>query len=86
MATRQPTAVFLPGESQGQWGLVLCRLWGRTESDTTEATQQQQQQQQLTPVPWYLLNSHVTMQVPDNLNLLPLDTNHIRNLMDGRIN
>ena len=23
-----------------------CRLWGRTESDTTEATQQQQQQQQ----------------------------------------
>ena len=26
--------------------LVGCRLWGRTESDTTEATQQQQQQQQ----------------------------------------
>ena len=25
---------------------VGCRLWGRTESDTTEATQQQQQQQQ----------------------------------------
>ena len=23
-----------------------CRLWGRTESDTTDATQQQQQQQQ----------------------------------------
>ena len=23
-----------------------CHLWGRTESDTTEATQQQQQQQQ----------------------------------------
>ena len=23
-----------------------CRLWGRTESDTTGATQQQQQQQQ----------------------------------------
>ena len=23
-----------------------CLLWGRTESDTTEATQQQQQQQQ----------------------------------------
>ena len=30
----QPTPVFLPGESQG---------WGRTDSDTTEATQQQQQ-------------------------------------------
>ena len=38
--------VFLPGESQGRWGLVGCRIWGRTESDTTEVTQQQQQQQQ----------------------------------------
>ena len=27
--------------------LVGCRLWGRTESDTTEATQQQQQQPML---------------------------------------
>ena len=35
---RQPTPVFLPGESQGQRSLVGCRLWGRTESDTTEAT------------------------------------------------
>ena len=26
------------GESQGQGSLVGCRLWGRTESDTTEAT------------------------------------------------
>jgi len=34
----QPTPVFLPGESQGWRGLVGCRLWGRTESDTTEAT------------------------------------------------
>ena len=34
----QPTLVFLPGESQGQRSLVGCRLWGRTESDTTEAT------------------------------------------------
>ena len=33
----QPTPVFLPGESQGR-SLVGCRLWGRTESDTTEAT------------------------------------------------
>ena len=39
----KPTPVFLPGESQGQENLVGCRLWGRTESDTTEATQQQQQ-------------------------------------------
>ena len=35
---RQPTPVFLPGESQGQGSLVGCRLWGRTESDTTKAT------------------------------------------------
>ena len=34
----QPTPVVLPGESQGWRSLVGCRLWGRTESDTTEAT------------------------------------------------
>ena len=34
----QPTPVFLPGESQGQGSLVGSRLWGHTESDTTEAT------------------------------------------------
>ena len=34
----QPTPVFLPGESQGRGSLVGCRLWGRAESDTTEAT------------------------------------------------
>ena len=39
-----PTPVFLPGESQGRGSLVGCRLWGRTESDTTEVTLQQQQQ------------------------------------------
>ena len=32
----QPTPVFLPGKSQGPGSLVGCRLWGRTESDTTE--------------------------------------------------
>ena len=42
----QPTLVFLPGESQGWGSLVGCRLWGRTESNTTEATQQQQQHTQ----------------------------------------
>ena len=34
----QPTPVFLPGESQGRGSLVGFCLWGRTESDTTEAT------------------------------------------------
>ena len=34
----QPTPVFLPGESQGWGSLVGCRLWGPTESDTTEVT------------------------------------------------
>ena len=32
----QPTPVFLLGEPQGWGRLVGCRLWGRTESDTTE--------------------------------------------------
>ena len=31
-------ATLLPGESQGWGSLVGCRLWGRTESDTTEET------------------------------------------------
>ena len=34
----QPTPVFLPGESQGRGSLAGCRLWGPTESDTTEVT------------------------------------------------
>ena len=34
---RQPTPVFLPGESQGRGSLVGCCLLGR-ELDTTEAT------------------------------------------------
>ena len=33
--------MFLPGVSQGWGSLVGCRLWGHTESDTTEATWQQ---------------------------------------------
>ena len=33
----KPTPVFLPGESQERGSLVDCCLWGRTESDTTEA-------------------------------------------------
>ena len=56
----QPTPVFLPGESQGWRSLVGCRLWGRTESDTTEATQQQQQQ-------WYLTkegNKNLLWKIP----------------------
>ena len=35
----QPTPVLLPRESCGQRSLVGCCPWGRTESDTTEATQ-----------------------------------------------
>ena len=34
----QPTPVFLPGESQGWQSLMGCRLWGCTESNTTEVT------------------------------------------------
>ena len=43
----QPTPLFLPGESQGRGSLMGCHLWGRTESDMTEATWQQQQQPHL---------------------------------------
>ena len=34
----QPTPVFSSGESQGRGSLVGYRLWGHTESDTTEVT------------------------------------------------
>ena len=34
----QSTPALLPGESRVQGSLVGCRLWGRTELDTTEAT------------------------------------------------
>ena len=33
---RQPTPVFLPGESYGQSSLEGYRPWGHTESDMTE--------------------------------------------------
>ena len=33
-----PTPVLLPGKSHGRRSLVGCGPWGRTESDTTEAT------------------------------------------------
>ena len=33
---RQPTSVFLPGESHGQRGLAGYRPWGPKELDTTE--------------------------------------------------
>ena len=39
-------SMFLPGESQGRGSMVGFRLWGCTESDTTEATQKQQQQEE----------------------------------------
>ena len=32
----QPTPIFLPGKSHGQWSLVGYLPWGRKESDTTE--------------------------------------------------
>ena len=41
MATHSSVLVWKIPETGS---LVGCRLWGRTESDTTEMTQQQQQQ------------------------------------------
>ena len=31
----QPTPVFLPGKSHGQWSLAGCSLWGHKELNTT---------------------------------------------------
>ena len=41
-----PHSSVLAWRIPGTGSLVGCRLWGRTESDTTETMQQQQQQQQ----------------------------------------
>ena len=62
----QATPVFLPGESQGRGSLVGCRLWGHTESDTTEVTQQQANScikhannwMKLNQKPMFLIQSH----------------------------
>ena len=47
-----PHSSTLAWKIHGQRSLVGCRLWGRTESDTTEATSQQQQQRAISKVPW----------------------------------
>ena len=62
----QLTPVFLPGESQGWGSLVGCRLWGRTESDTTEVTLQQSSNSQVacvfsSEVSFLLLNHGVLL-------------------------
>ena len=71
----QPTPVFLPGESQGRGSLMGCRLWGRTESGTTEATQQQQ----------FLIRSlalpSALMQCPNIPPKLPSKINHYLKLL-----
>ena len=65
----QPTPVFLPGESQGLGSLVGCCLWGRTESDMTEATWQQQQQQHAGKVKLKILQAklqqYMNNEIPD---------------------
>ena len=69
----QPTPVFLPEGSQGRGSLVGCRLWGRTESDTTEATQQQQQQCVYTVKLFHFLKLEFifTDRLGDNVNPVP---------------
>ena len=39
---RQPTPVFLPGESQGRGSLVGCRLWGCTRLKWLSSTEMEQ--------------------------------------------
>ena len=36
LTKRQPTPVFLPGESHGQRSLVGCSPWGHKELDMTK--------------------------------------------------
>ena len=66
----QPTPVFLPGESQGWESLMGCRLWGRTESDMTEASQQQQQQ--------YIFKSTIFCSPKNTVKILEIQATHKR--------
>ena len=60
-----------------------CRLWGRTESDTTEVTQQQQQQQQQQQKAETALTVALTFHIP--CDYLPTsDLTEDRNLPVGR--
>ena len=69
----QPTPVFLPGESQGWGSLVGCRLWGCTESDTTEATSQQPQQgSNPSPLHWEHSLNQGNSRMPSQVSVLLL--------------
>ena len=46
--------MFLPGESQGWGSLVGCRLWGGTESDTTERLSSSSSALSDWKLPWWL--------------------------------
>ena len=50
---RQPTPVFLPGESHGQRRLAGYSPQGHRESDTTEATEQAQAKSFYLPSPQF---------------------------------
>ena len=60
----------------GTGSLVSCRLWGRTELDTTEATQQQQQHctsnecVKINMITFFLWNSQLTRGASDMMKLL----------------
>ena len=71
----QPTPVLSPGESQGWGSLMGCRLWGRTESDTTEATQQQHSKIMF---PFQTL---ITMYA-SALNISPIENSWYKNTMN----
>ena len=60
----QPTPVFLPRESQGRGSLVGCPLWGRAESDMTEAPLQQQQQSTNSHSRNKIMNSQIKINSP----------------------
>ena len=65
-----PTPVFLPGESQGRWSLVGCRLWGRTELDATDAN--------LAAAAWAgTLQTATDPTLPSVMPTLPRATHHL---------
>ena len=73
---RQPTPVFLPGESQGWGSLVGCRLWGRTES-WLKRLSSSSSSSRLGVIEWWLYSSNalikpITLTMQSSLSSLNL--------------
>ena len=60
---RQPTPVFLLGESHGERSLMGCGPWSLKESDTTEATKHSTRGKKIDFAFWQRNNKHSSTKI-----------------------